>query len=309
MALRKLAGPWSPGLMIAFVTFGGIALHGSSLWAQSGPKSDDKPAFRVAERSSPNPEDPRALLGAGQPNEHPLMPTLRWASQGLRDIEKIQDYSAIVVKQERIDNKLNEPEYILTKVRHRPFSVYLRFLKPEDLKGQQSIYLGGTVGQKGKMWGHGSGMKKMFGWVPLDPTGPLAMKGNRYPITEIGLLNLVNRLVEVGEKDIKYGECEVKFYQGAKINDRSCTCIQVVHPKPRSNFLFHLARIFVDDEINLPIRYEAYDWPAKPGGPPELTEEYTYLNLKLNNGFTDADFDIQNPEYGSRTARSARRER
>ncbi len=26
-------------------------------------------------------------------------------------------------------------------------------------------------------------------------------------------------------------------------------------------------------------------------------EEYTYLNLKLNNGFTDADFDIKNPNY------------
>ena len=66
---------------------------------------------------------------------------------------------------------------------------------------------------------------------------------------------------------------------------------------PRRNFLFHLARIFVDDELNLPIRYESYDWPEKPGGPPELIEEYTYLNLKLNNGFTDADFDIRNPNY------------
>ena len=26
-------------------------------------------------------------------------------------------------------------------------------------------------------------------------------------------------------------------------------------------------------------------------------EEYTYLNLKLNNGFTDADFDVKNPSY------------
>ena len=113
-----------------------------------------------------------------------------------------------------------------------------------------------------------------------------------------GILNLVKRLVEVGQKDSQYGECEVKFFQDAKINGRACTCIQVVHPQPRSNFLFHVARIFVDDELNVPIRYETYDWPAKPGGAPELTEEYTYLNLKLNNHFSDADFDIRNPEYG-----------
>ena len=39
------------------------------------------------------------------------------------------------------------------------------------------------------------------------------------------------------------------------------------------------------------------DWPREKGGPPELLEEYTYLDLKLNNGFTDADFDTQNPGY------------
>ena len=77
-----------------------------------------------------------------------------------------------------------------------------------------------------------------------------------------------------------------------------CTCIQVMHPVPRRNFLFYVARIFVDDELNLPIRYEAYDWPSKQGEPPKLIEQYTYLDLKLNNGFTDADFDIRNPQYG-----------
>ncbi|MBI1903218.1 MAG: DUF1571 domain-containing protein, partial [Planctomycetia bacterium] len=32
-------------------------------------------------------------------------------------------------------------------------------------------------------------------------------------------------------------------------------------------------------------------------GKPELTEEYTYLKIKVNNGFTDADFDVKNPNY------------
>ena len=73
--------------------------------------------------------------------------------------------------------------------------------------------------------------------------------------------------------------------------------IEVIHPVPRRNFLFDVARIFVDRDLNLPIRYESYDWPKEPGGPPELMEEYSYLDLKLNNGFTDADFSINNPNY------------
>jgi hypothetical protein len=52
--------------------------------------------------------------------------------------------------------------------------------------------------------------------------------------------------------------------------------------------------------MKLITRYEAYDWPQQQGGKPILTEEYTYVNLKINNNFTDADFDENNPAYGYR---------
>ena len=259
------------------------------------------PPLQVAGRSDL--EQLRVGLAAPQPNEHPLMPVLRWAHEGLRHIEDIPDYTAIMVKRERVDGKLSEPAYMFIKVRQKPFSVYMTFLKPESLKGQEVIFIPSV--NNGRMLAHGTGIKKMFGTVSLDPTGPIAMKGNRYPITELGLSNLVHRLIEQGEKDAKYGECEVKFFPGAKINNRLCTCVQVVHPVPRRNFLFHLARIFVDDEINVPVRFESYEWPAKAGGSPEMTEEYTYLNLKLNVGLTDADFDTHNPNYGFKDANKA----
>jgi hypothetical protein len=229
-------------------------------------------------------------------NEHPLAPAVRWAAEGLPGLEAVHDYSATVVKRERIGNKIGEHEYMFTKIRHHPFSVYMYFLGPPDLKGQEVVFVQGK--NNGNMWAHGTGMQeKLFGTVSLKPDGMIAMRGQRYPLTEIGLLNMVRRLVEVGKQDMQYGECEVKYFQGAKINDRTCTCIQVVHPVPRRNFLFHLARIFVDEELNLPLRYESYDWPKEKGGQPQLLEEYTYLNLKLNNGFTDEDFDTHNPNY------------
>ncbi len=239
----------------------------------------------------------RVQLGVPQPNEHPLMPALRWAQSGLKNIQQnIHDYSATMVKRERVNGTLSDPEYMFIKVRHKPLSVYMYFLDPPNVRGQEVIWVENQ--NDGRLQAHGTGVRKVFGTVSLEPTSPLAMKGNRYPITEIGMENLVRRLIEVGEKDSQYGECEVNFYQGAKINGRSCTCIQVVHPVPRRNFLFHVARIFVDDELNVPIRYEAHDWPAEKGGAPVLIEEYTYLNVKINNNFTDADFDIRNPNYG-----------
>ena len=110
-------------------------------------------------------------------------------------------------------------------------------------------------------------------------------------------MNLVRRLIEVGQQDLQRDECEVKFFTGAKLNDYVCTCIQVTHPQPRRDFRFHVARIFVDDRLQLPVRYESYAWPAEAGGSPELLEEYTYLDLKVNNGFTDRDFSVDNPAY------------
>jgi len=233
-----------------------------------------------------------------QQNEHPLMPALRWAQRELPNIRKIQDYQCTFVKRERDlhSNKLGTHEYIFLKVRHQPLSVYMYFLGPPKMRGREVIYIKGA--NNGKLWAHPTGVqKRLVGTISLAPTGTIAMKGNRYPITEVGMLNLTERLIEIGERDTQYGECDVKFFDHAQVNGTDCTCIQVVHPVPRRNFLFYLARIYIDNQMQLPVRYESFGWPKEPGGPPQLLEEYTYLDLKVNNGFTNQDFDVSNPNY------------
>jgi len=229
--------------------------------------------------------------------QHPLEPALELAQRGLGQLRaNVKDYSCTMVKRERIDGKLGEHQYIFVKIRHEPFSVYLYFLAPEDVKGQEVIYVAGR--NDGNMLAHaGSGVRAMVGTVSLKPDGALAMTGNRYSVTEIGVENLAKRLVEVAQHDKQFGECEVNFFPNAKVNGRICTCVQVAHPVPRRNFRFHLARVFIDDELLIPVRYEAYDWPHEQGGQPVLMEEYTYMNVKTNNGFTDADFDPANAAY------------
>jgi outer membrane lipoprotein-sorting protein len=228
---------------------------------------------------------------------HPLEPALELAAKGLASIQaNIHDYSCTMVKRERIDGKLGEHQYMFAKVRREPYSVYLYFLGPEDVKGQEVIYVDGK--NDNNMLAHaGSGVRAMVGTVSLKPQSMLAMTGNRYPITEFGVERLAERLVEVAKHDKQFGECEVNFFPNAKVNGRICTCVQVVHPVPRRNFRFHLARVFIDDELLIPVRYEAYDWPHESGGQPVLMEEYTYMNVKTNQGFTDADFDPANPSY------------
>jgi len=231
--------------------------------------------------------------------EHPLMPVIRWAERERPNIAAVKDYTATMQKQESINGSQQEGQVLLVKVRHAPFSVYLKFAYPASEAGKQAIFVKGQ--NDDKLVGHGVGIQRTFGTQKLEPTSYFAMLGNKYPITDMGILNLVDKLLEVGYKDSQFGECEVKYTEGVTVGKdaaaRECTLIEVIHPVPRQNFIFNVARIYVDKELNMPIRYESYDWPRRAGEKPQVIEAYTYLNLKINVGLTDADFDYKNPAY------------
>lgn len=237
---------------------------------------------------------------------HPLDPALQMAYASLRQLRaNIRDYTAIVIKREQVGGVLGDYEFMGAKIRNRqvengkiktPFSVYLTFLKPSSIKGREVIYVENQ--NNGNLVAHEGGMRGRFlPTVTLDPQGMMAMRGQRYPITEMGIENLVVKLIEKGERDRMQGHCEVTFLKDAKVGGRPCTVLSVKHNEKRPCFDFHLAQIFIDDELNIPVRYCAYDWPKVAGGNPELLEEYTYQNIKLNVGLTDKDFDPNNSKY------------
>jgi len=235
---------------------------------------------------------------------HALDEAMKIAKNCVKEIERnVDDYTATIVKRELVNDKLGDQQYMFAKIRNRklidgkldtPFGVYMKFLKPAGVKGREVIWVEDK--HDGKLVAHEAGLLGVL-TVHLDPNGTIAMMGQRYPITKIGLQNLVEELIVKGEGQRKHGECDVKFYKNATINKRKCTMIQVMHPQRRDHFDFYRARIYIDDELNLPIRYAAWSWPETPGGEPVLLEEYTYLNLKLNVGLKDADFDPTNPSY------------
>lgn len=276
------------------MAIGGVAVLGSPVLAETPSLTSNTTVAlpRQPEMSGLPGGSSAGSAPAAPAGEHPLAPVLRWAQQGLPAVENLKDYSATLVRRERINGELTPFEYLTVKIRHKPFSVYVYFQTPASAKGQEAIYVAGQ--NQGNLLAH---QARMTTTLFLHPDGMIAMNNRRYPITEIGLVNLVQRLVDVGQQDLKFGECEVNYYKNAKVGKRPCTVIQVVHPVRRDVFRFHLARIFVDDELKLPVRYESHDWPREPGGDPRLIEEYTYLDLKVNNGFTDEDFSTSNPQY------------
>ena len=226
-----------------------------------------------------------------QAGEHPLAPVIRVSKASLEHIDRnIRDYSATLVKQERVNGDLSEHQHIFVKIRHEPFSVYMSFLKP--FQGREVVYVDGQ--NDNQLVVLEAGLKRMLGKMTLAPDGMVAMRGQKHPITKVGIRNLTAQLIRRFEADTQYAECEVMTDPAKKVNGRPATLVQIVHPIPRKNFYAHVTRIFFDNELRIPIHYDVYMWPDQPGGQPPLEESYTYTNLKVNNGYSARDFDAHN---------------
>jgi hypothetical protein len=230
---------------------------------------------------------------------------LRIAEDTLDHMRKNLDgYSAIMIKQETIDGVLIEPSEMAMKVhcRHRggklddsePMRVYLRFNRPAGFAGRELIWAEDL--HDGKLVVHEAGLMG-FMTVYLDPTGMIAMRGQRYPIYEIGLTKLVQKLIERGEVDRNNPDVTVTITRNLVIDDHSCELIVVNRKQPSgTKDDFSRAEICFDKDRQLPLRYTAYGW-GKDGADAPLLESYTYTKIDTNVRLTDADFDPKNPSY------------
>jgi hypothetical protein len=125
----------------------------------------------------------------------------------------------------------------------------------------------------------------------------MAMEGCRHPITEAGLGFLVNQIRTRWAVELKPGDARVTVSRDARVGTRDCLMIEAAHPRRVEGYLFQRVRVYVDRELMLPIRFEAYDWPEAGSGESKLVEEYTYTDLRLNPGLKDSDFDPANEQY------------
>jgi hypothetical protein len=221
-----------------------------------------------------------------------MAPTIRVLTDVLANIDQnVRDYTCTLIKRESVDGALSDPQQIMLKVRQSPFSVYLYFLKP--YQGREVLFVDGV--NDNNLVVLEAGWKRNLGKMNLDPNGMVAMRGQKHPITDVGIRNLVAKLVAAKTAEMQFMECNVTSNPNTRIGDRATTLIQIEHPVPRKEFGTHITRIFLDNELRVPVHYDAYLWPEAPGQAPPLDASYTYANLKLNPGLSAQDFDSANP--------------
>ena len=255
----------------------------------------------------PNGRTPDSLAA-----KHPaLLAALKDANVCLGNIQgNIRDYSCLLIRRENVNGKLLKPEYIYTKIRNRqvdadnvvvPFSVYMKYLKPDDIKGREIIYVEGE--NNGKMLVKEGGMRgKLLPSMWLDTKSSLVMRSCRYPISDVGIQTLTERLLERGTADdgnVANEDYVAEYREGAKLNGRMCKYLKIDFlPKNQSTkpvgWRSLLTKVSWCRFDTLPTDGQRLQILRKK---PPILEEYTYLKLELNKNFKDEDFDPENPNY------------
>lgn len=225
--------------------------------------------------------------------QHPLAPALEQAYKAREALADVKDYTAVFTKQELIGTQLKRCTMNL-KLREEPFSVYMLFGKPYE--GREVIYVAGA--NKNLLLAHDTGVRALIGGtVSLAPDSNQAMEDNRYPVTMIGMRNMLERIITQWEAEGQYGETNVRYFPNATLGKEvSCRVIESSHPQPRKQFKFQKTLLYIDKQTGIAIRVEQYGFP-KNGEKSPLVEEYTYMSLKTNAGLTNVDFDAKNSSY------------
>ena len=224
-----------------------------------------------------------------------LYVNLRMLENSSHKLERISDYTATFSKRERIDGELTEAQVVELKMRHAPFSVYMKWLVGG--KGRQVLYVQGQ--NKGKMLVQLGGWKRRFPSLKLDPNGSLAMRESRYPITKAGLLELVRMAISYRKNDLaNLNHVRCQMIDNQKFDKFDCLCFIVEYTNPKVSKIYRKCITYIDKKSSMPVLIKNHTWPEKvDGADPNkldettLVELYTFTNIRFDQRLANADFD------------------
>jgi hypothetical protein len=240
---------------------------------QNGPAPGQTPPLQPA----------RALDG-------PLDKPLAMLREGQRTFATVKDYTSTVQSRENVRGVLLDENVATLKMRTQPFSVYMRWLAPKSSAGQEVCFVTGKNNNKMRVRSTKLGTK-VFGFQSIDINDPRVTEHSRHTILEAGLGNLIDQTLKHWEMENRLGKTQVKMAEYT-CNNRRCMRVETTRTERVQGFYCYRSVMYIDMETKLPIRSEAYDWP-RAGGPAdgELLEMFSYIDLRLNVGLADADFN------------------
>jgi hypothetical protein len=199
--------------------------------------------------------------------------------------ENIKSYTLTFIKQERIDGRLQPSEEIEVAFRANPYSVYMHWLRGER-KANSVAYVEGQNG--GKMLVHPAGLAgSLVKVVSRDPEGDDARQSGRYPITQFGLRNLMQRTYDSWKAAKETGNSQFE-YLGVRniqeIGNRPCYVLRRKGSAPDDTGVME-GTAYIDKESWMQVG------SVLKGQQGKLLGEYLFRNIQLNPQIKANQFD------------------
>lgn len=237
-----------------------------------------------------------------QLSEKNLARKVELLEKGIAFLTSTPDYTAQFMKRELVNGVVLQEQNMAIKVRHQPFSVYLKWADFDV--GREVLYVEGV--NDGKMLVHAGGWKAKLPAILMAPDSSLAMQEARYPVTHAGLLSLAKTIVGYNREDLKsknYARCQQQEDQ--MIGDRACYCFVLEYRNRESSPEYRKSMTMIDKEWGVPLYIKNHGWPNENENvmPTDeldeatLIEHYAYSEVKFRSSLAALDFEDTNADY------------
>jgi len=207
---------------------------------------------------------------------------------------RVHSYTARFVRQEVVDGALRPREEAFLKFR-RPGLIYLRWIAGPPV-GRQILFAPGD-----QMLVREPGLFTSLATIVMAPDSPRVLKESRHPVTDIGVGQLIELIVDNAQRARAAGDLTVRDLGTVAGADGLERRLELVLPLEREKgYYCHRLALSVSADSGLPVRAVVYDRDDR------MVADYAYRELRLNPQLTRADFDAANPEYGFPRWRVAR---
>lgn len=279
---------------------------------ECSPRPAGGDTFRVTVQKTPDViltaqapvETDDASLSPEQLSERTLVRKVEMLKKGVKFLESTPDYTAQFMKRELVNGELLEEQTMAMKLRHEPFSIYLKWMDFEV--GREVMYVDGV--NDGKMLVHSGGWKARLPAILMAPDCTLAMKEARYPVTRAGLLSLATTIIDYNSQDLvarNYSRCVQLDDQ--MVGDRSCATFILEYFDRDSSKEYRKSVTLIDKEWCVPLYIKNFGWPGEDFNQEDadldestLIEHYTYSDVKFRSSLSALDFDNTNEDYNFR---------
>ncbi len=221
---------------------------------------------------------------------------------GARYMKSLNDYTVNFHREERIDGDMKEQQSIAMKVQHQPnFAVYMNWQTGD--RGRQVLF--SDAYEDGCMVVKFGGIRRFLPAVRVDPNCGLAKAETRYPITEAGVLGMIEQILAHRQEDLKRGHgVNCVRLTNDEFDGHQCYRFLLTYEDPKFNAAYRKSILLVDSRRHIPLMVRNFTWATDGEELSEeeldkatLIENYSFTKLDMNSELAVADFSRENPKY------------